>query len=276
MFLLTPYTGSTYRADGDMRASKIRMMNQFRRGIVNSGLGQYNPAHTLELEPRLRAGARSALKKYLRGLIPNEPGTNLWIPGTTEVAKSDPLVEESMAKERFNALATEWKTEWRTANKTIIVPLRYGTAVSSTALTAAGGSSIEEAIDNVLDEILEKRWEAGYTRAAAWPEVLPLVREFYIQVYIPHMFLLPMPDPTNPSPKPDFTQPQVSLPGWSAAVKTEVDIILNTQQGLILDKLDHVHSWISGGTDNLSWGDGGPDHPRYGRCAETHPVAGLM
>lgn len=252
------------------------MMNGFRRGIVNGGLSQYSPAHALPLEPRLRAGARSALKKYLRGVIPNQPGTNLWIPGTTEVAKSDPLIEKSEAKARFNELATQWKEEWQNANGTLIAPLRYGSAVSSHSPTAVGGPSIVEAIDKVLDKIIEKRWKADYTRKTGWLEVLPLVKEFYIQVYIPYMFLLTIRSPTNPSPKPDFTQPPVSLPTWTAHFEADVDKKLASQKDMILGKLDHIHSWISGGTDNLSSEDGGPDHPRYGRCAETHPVVSLM
>lgn len=264
------------------------MMNQFRRGIVDGGLGQYKPAHTLPLEPRVHAGAILALKKYLRGLIPNKGGTNLWIPGTTTIAQTTPLIDKSTAQVRFEALSVQWALEWSNAGKGTIVALPFSKAVSSRALTKLGGPSIAQAIETTLGQIVDKRWEEGYNRTEAWTDLLPLVRDFYIQVYIPHMFPAQVPtppkpsptkppskpDPTNPPLKPDLTQSQVSMPDWEQPLEVEVDAILESKKDLVLDKLDHLYSWISTGVDNLS--DGGPDRPRYGRCAETHPVVGLM
>lgn len=246
------------------------MMNRFRRGIVDGGLSQYNPVHTPPLEPRVYAGARLALKKYLRGFVPSKGGTNLWIPDTTDIAQGNPLVTNLAAQTSFNALATAWAAEWLTQKKTLIVPLAMLKAVSSQAPTSVGGPSIAQAIENVLGEIVTKRWAADYHRATAWPELFPLVKEFYTQVYIPHMFPVQAAAPL----KPDLTQPQVTMPDWPAAVEAVVVGILTAQREVILDKLDHLYSWISTGADSLS--DGGPDRPRYGRCAETHPVVGLM
>lgn len=93
------------------------------------------------------------------------------------------------------------------------------------------------------------------------------------------MFLAHDPTPSKPyftesRLKPDLTKPQVSMPGWATPLEAEVDKILTSQKELILDKVDHLYSWISTGADNLT--DGGPDRPRYGRCAETYPVVGLL
>lgn len=264
------------------------MMNQFRRGIVDGGLGQYKPAHTLPLEPRVHAGAVLALKKYLRGLIPNKGGTNLWIPGTTIIAQTTPLIDNSAAQARFKGLADQWAIQWLSANKTMIAALPFSKAVSSQALTKLGGPSIAQAIDTTLGQIVDKRWKEGYNRTEAWKDLLPLVKDFFIQVYIPHMFPAQVPtppkpgptkppskpDPTKPALKPDLTQPQVSMPSWGTPLAAEVDAILESKKDLVLDKLDHLYSWVSTGADNLS--DGGPDRPRYGRCAETYPVVGLM
>lgn len=254
-------------------------MNRFRRDIVDGGLGQYKPPRTLPLEPRLYAGAVLALKKYLCGSVPSKGGTSLWIPGTTTIAPSSPLVDDSVAESQFMMLAAQRAAQWLTKNKTVILPLAYGQAIASKALTKARGPSIAKAVDTALGEIVDKRWGEGYNRAKAWTDLLPHLKEFYIQVYTPHMFLAPEPTPSKPylaksRLKPDLTKPQVSMPGWATPLEAEVDTILTSQKDMILDKLDHLHSWISTGADNLA--DGGPDRPRYGRCAETYPVVGLL
>lgn len=254
-------------------------MNRFRRGIVDGGLGQYKPPRTLPLEPRLYAGAVLALKKYLHGVVPKRGGTDLCIPGTTTIARSSPLVDDSVAKSQFMMLAAQRAAQWLAKNKTVVVPLAYGQAISSQALTEARGPSIAKAVDTALSRIIDKRWGEGYNRAKAWTDLLPHVKEFYIQVYTPHMFLAQEPTLSKPylaksRLKPDITKPQVSMPGWATPLEADVDTILNSQKDLILDKLDHLYSWISTGAENLS--DGGPDRPRYGRCAETYPVVGLL
>lgn len=255
------------------------MMNDFRRGIVNGGLDQYKPAHTLPLEPRVRAGAILAMKKYLCGLVPSKGQSDLWIPGTAIIARTTLLIGKSSAQARFKELADQWTTQWLDANKTMIVALPLALAVSSRGLTKLGGPSIAQAIDTTLGHIVDKRWEAGYDRTEAWKELLPLLRHFYIQVYIPHMFPAqtlkrPKPGSSRSPRKPDLTKPQVSMPHWEKLVEVEVDDLLEFNKKMVLDKLDHVYYWISTGAANLS--DGGPDRPRYGRCAETHPIVGLM
>lgn len=225
------------------------------------------------------AGAIVALKKYLCGLVPSKGGTSLWIPGTTTIAPSSPLVDDSVAESQFMMLAAQQAAQWLAKNKTVILPLAYGQVISSRALTKARGPSIAKVIDTALSQIIDKRWGEGYNRAKAWTDLLPNVREFYIQVYTPHMFLAQDPTPSKPyfaksRLKPDLTKPQVSMPGWATPLEAEVDTILTSQKELILDKLDHLYSWISTGADNLT--DGGPDRPRYGRCAETYPVVGLL
>lgn len=254
-------------------------MNRFRRGIVDGGLGQYKPARTLPLEPRVYAGAILALKKYLCGLVPKKGGTDLWIPGTTNIARFSPLVDDSVAKSQFMMLAAQRAAQWLAKNKTVITPLAYGQAISSRALTKARGPSIAKAVDTALGQIVDKRWGEGYNREKAWTDLLPHVKEFYIQVYTPHMFLAQMPTPSKPylaksRLEPDLTKPKVSMPGWAIPLEAEVNNILISQKDLILDKLDHLYYWISTGAENLS--DGGPDRPRYGRCAETYPVVGLL
>lgn len=216
----------------------------------------------------------------------------------------------------FNELVSDWFEQWKETNETEIGPIELHEAVTCDALTVAGGSSVRLAIDGAVEQMVKKRWEADYDREKAWEDKYPLLREFYLQIYIPHMFPArwnPREPPTKPQkptlgsnkrpprsdldgpaakkpklkqlegfapkrgpklPKPDTTKPQVTMPEWEATAKKKINDILRKEKDWILDKLDHMYSWISNGDPALS--DGGPGRPRYGRCAETHPVVSLL